>query len=217
MNQATNNAIINWQSFSIASGETTKFVVPTSASATLNRVVGGNPSAIFGTLQSNGQVFLINPSGILVGAGGRIDTAGFLGSTLDVSNDEFMAGGNMHFFGDSTAKITNKGQIDAEGGSVYLIADKVNNKGTITASQGDVGLAAGSSILFQPVGDQHLFIQPTPSDSKRALAVNNSGTIKAASAELRSAGGNAYALAINNTGSIVATGYKKINGQVYLT
>jgi filamentous hemagglutinin family protein len=103
INQASNTAIINWQTFSIAGGETTKFIVPNSTSATLNRVTGGNPSAIYGTLQSNGQVFLINPSGILVGAGGRIDTAGFLGSTLDVSNDAFLKGGDMHFAGSSSA------------------------------------------------------------------------------------------------------------------
>ena len=65
INQSSHNAIINWQQFSIASGETTKFFVPSSSSATLNRVTGGNPSAIYGSLQSNGIVYLINPSGIV--------------------------------------------------------------------------------------------------------------------------------------------------------
>jgi filamentous hemagglutinin family protein len=217
INQSTASAIINWQSFSIASGETTKFVVPNSLSATLNRVTEGNPSAIFGTLQSNGQVFLINPSGILVGAGGRIDTAGFLGSTLDVSNDAFMKGGDLHFLGGSNASVENQGSINAGSGDVYLIASQVTNKGTITAAQGDVGLAAGNDVLFQQAGDQHLFVQPTQAGTKRAVGVTNAGTVRAASAELKAAGGNAYALAINNTGSIAATGYKKINGQVFLT
>src|SRR5258708_1050836 len=66
INQSTQNAIINWQQFSIAGGELTKFIVPNSSSATLNRVVGGNPSAIYGTLQSNGILYLVNPSGIVV-------------------------------------------------------------------------------------------------------------------------------------------------------
>jgi filamentous hemagglutinin family protein len=217
INQASNTAIINWQTFSIAGGETTKFIVPNSTSATLNRVTGGNPSAIYGTLQSNGQVFLINPSGILVGAGGRIDTAGFLGSTLDVSNDAFLKGGDMHFAGSSSAGIDNQGSINAVGGDVYLIANQVGNHGTITAAQGNVGLAAGSDVLFQQAGDQHLFVQATPSGTTRAVGVTNTGSIHAASAELKAAGGNAYALAINNTGSIAATGFKKINGQVFLT
>src|ERR1700722_19275021 len=66
INQSSNSAIINWQTFSIAYAETTKFLVPNSSSATLNYGLGGNPSAIYGTLSSNGQLFLINPSGILV-------------------------------------------------------------------------------------------------------------------------------------------------------
>jgi filamentous hemagglutinin family protein len=216
INQSTQNAIINWQQFSIASGEATKFIVPNSG-ATLNRVTGGNPSAIYGTLQSNGTLYLVNPSGIVVGPSGRIDTAGFLASTLDVSNEQFLSGGDMEFAGGSNASITNSGTIHASSGDVYLIANQVNNKGTLSAPQGTVGLAAGSDILFQQAGNEHLFVQATPAGTQRATGVTNSGTIRAAAAELRAAGGNAYALAINNTGVIAATGYKKINGQVYLT
>ena len=100
---------------------------------------------------------------------------------------------------------------------VYLIAQQVDNHGTISAPNGNVGLAAGTDVLFQQAEDQHLFIQATPAGTKRACGVTNAGSILAASAELKAAGGNAYALAINNTGSIAATGFKKLNGQVYLT
>ena len=215
INQSTQNAIINWQQFSIASGETTKFLVPNSG-ATLNRVTGGNPSAIYGNLQSNGTLYLVNPNGIVVGPGGRIDTAGFLASTLDISNQQFLAGGDQEFAGSSGASVENDGVIHASTGDVYLIANQVTNKGALNAPQGTVGLAAGSDVLFQQAGNQHLFVQATPAGTKRALGVTNSGTIRAAAAELKAAGGNAYALAINNTGVIAATGYKKINGQVYL-
>jgi filamentous hemagglutinin family protein len=215
--QGSQNAIINWQTFSIASGETTRFFVPNSSAATLNRVVGGNPSAIYGTLQSNGVLFLINPSGILVGPTGRIDTAGFLGSTLDVSNQQFLSGGTLNFQGGSNASVDNEGVIHASIGNVYLIANQVKNGGTLSAPQGEVGLAAGSGVLLQQDGDEHLFVVATPSGPTRATGISNTGAIKAAAAELRAAGGNAYALAINNTGVIAATGYKKINGQVYLT
>jgi filamentous hemagglutinin family protein len=213
INQSSNNAIINWQTFSIASGETTRFFVPNSNSSTLNFVAAGNPSAIYGTLSSNGRLFLINPSGILVGASGRIDTAGFLGSTL---NPNASGKGTLVFSGNSDASVTNLGTITASSGNVYLIANQVTNQGSITAAQGNVGLAAGSSVLLQQEGDQHLFIQAGPS-TKSAVGVSNSGSIKSATAELKAAGGNAYALAINNTGSIAATGFQKVNGQVYLT
>src|SRR5476649_2233774 len=132
--QTSARAIINWQDFSIASGAFTKFVQPDAASATLNRVVSGAPSTLAGTLQANGRIFLINPNGILVGAGARIDTAGFLASTLDVANNEFLAGGDLHFSGDSTAAIKNLGAINALGGDVFLIARQVENSGTIAAA-----------------------------------------------------------------------------------
>src|SRR5262245_20569890 len=76
--QITNspNAIINWQSFSIGANEVTRFLQQSSSSAVLNRVTTQNPSQILGTLQSNGRVFLINPNGILFGAGAQVDVAG---------------------------------------------------------------------------------------------------------------------------------------------
>jgi filamentous hemagglutinin family protein len=63
-----------------------------AASAVLNRVVGKNASAIFGALQSNGRVFLINPNGILFGAGAQIDTAGLVASTLNMLDCDFIMG-----------------------------------------------------------------------------------------------------------------------------
>ncbi|HXC39772.1 MAG TPA: filamentous hemagglutinin N-terminal domain-containing protein [Burkholderiales bacterium] len=85
-------AVINWQSFSIGAGETTRFAQQSAASSVLNRVIGADPSVILGTLSSNGRVFLINQSGILMGAGAKIDTAGFVASTLNLSNEDFAAG-----------------------------------------------------------------------------------------------------------------------------
>ena len=216
INQSTHSAIINWQSFSIANGETTKFIVP-NLGATLNRVTGGNASAIYGALQSNGALYLVNPNGVIIGPSGSVNTASFLASTLDVTNQQFLAGGSLTFAGSSSASVQNQGVIHASTGDVYLIANQVDNKGTITAPQGTVGMAAGSEILFQQSGSPHLFVKASPAGTKRAIGVNNSGTIKAAAAELTAAGGNAYALAINNTGSIAATGFQKINGQVLLT
>ena len=217
INQATTTASINWQDFSIAAGELTKFQVPSSTSATLNRVTGGNISAIYGTLQSNGQLYLINPNGIVVGATGKIDTAGFIASTLNFSDTQFGQQGDLNLTGASTAGVSNEGTIHASTGDVYLIAAQVDNSGTITAPKGTVGLAAGNSVLLQKAGDQHLFVQVDGTTKTPGTGVKNSGSIRAAAAELKAAGGNAYALAINNTGNIKATGIATVNGQVYLT
>jgi filamentous hemagglutinin family protein len=86
------NAIINWQGFSIGSGETTNIIQQSVNSSILNRVIGADPSALLGTMTSNGKVFLINPAGIMVGQGARIDVGGLVASTLNLSNANFLAG-----------------------------------------------------------------------------------------------------------------------------
>ena len=99
INQNSNLAIINWSDFNIAVGETTRFNQPGADASVLNRVTGGDPSAIYGALQANGNVFVINPNGILVGPSGMIDVHGLVLSTLDLKNGEFLAGGDMTFLG----------------------------------------------------------------------------------------------------------------------
>jgi filamentous hemagglutinin family protein len=217
VNQSSNIAIINWQTFSIATGETTTFVQPSAASAVLNRVMSG-VSTINGTLNANGQVYLINGNGIYIGSGAQINTNTFVASTRDIADADFLAG-NMQFTGSSSGTVQNVGTINALGGDVYLIGKTVSNSGTITAPDGTVGLAAGDSVLLNLGGQEHVFVSPTgtaTSDTK-ATAVANSGTITAAQAELAAANGNMYALAINNSGTIRATQVCQKGGRVYLT
>lgn len=211
----SDRVIIHWQDFSIGGGELTKFVQPSVNSAALNRVVSGAPSSILGTLQANGKVFLINPNGILVGNGATIDTGGFIASTLDVDNQQFLNGGNMTFAGNSAASVVNQGRINAIGGDILLIARRVENHGELNAPDGTVGLAAGTEVLFAQSGDEKIFVKPS-AGTPDGTGVLNSGTIKAAQAELK-ATGNLYALAINNTGVIRANGAVTRNGRVYLT
>ncbi|MDD5285077.1 MAG: filamentous hemagglutinin N-terminal domain-containing protein, partial [Desulfuromonadaceae bacterium] len=110
------NAIINWQSFSIGSNETTKFIQPSAASAVLNRITGGDPSKILGILQSNGKVLLINPNGILFGQNARVDVGGLIASTLNVTNQDFLAGRMSFNAGPIAGKIDNQGTITTSGG-----------------------------------------------------------------------------------------------------
>ena len=216
VNQQSNNAIINWQGFSISVGELTKFVQPSALSAVLNRVTGGDPSAIYGTLQANGRVFLINPNGIVVGASGVISAQSFIASTLDVNNDQFMSGDSLLFSGSSLAGLQNAGKIEALGGDVMLIAHTVQNTGAISAAQGTAALAAGSEVLLKPAGDpERIFVQA--GNGVVAVGVDQKGQIMAATAELKAADGNVYGLAINNSGNINATGVETKDGHVYLT
>jgi filamentous hemagglutinin family protein len=147
-------AIINWQSFSIGAGELTRFIQQSSSSSVLNRITGQDPSKIFGTLQSNGKVLLINPNGVLFGAGSQVNVNGLVASSLNLSDADFLAG-KLNFSGagngrtGKTGDITNQGAITTpSGGQVYLIAPNVTNDGIITSPGGDVMLAAGQSVYL---------------------------------------------------------------------
>ncbi|MDD5334120.1 MAG: filamentous hemagglutinin N-terminal domain-containing protein [Rhodoferax sp.] len=156
------NSIINWQSFGIQAGETTRFLQQSSSSAVLNRVVGADPSQLLGTLQSNGRVFLVNPAGILVGQGARIDVAGLVASTLNLGNQEFLTGKLNFQATPGAGSVVNQGRITTPtGGSVYLVAPKVENSGIIQAPNGEVMLAAGQTVQLLDSGNPGVAIEIT--------------------------------------------------------
>ncbi|NNE91957.1 MAG: filamentous hemagglutinin N-terminal domain-containing protein, partial [Verrucomicrobiales bacterium] len=211
--QSTDKAIINWQDFSIQAGEVTEFIQPGRGSLALNRVVSGNPSAIFGTLKANGGVMLINTNGILVGAGGLVDVAGSLTlSTLDIDDADFLNGGDNRFRGNSSAGVTNLGTIMA-GGDVVLLGNFIDNKGTIGAADGVVAMGAGGDIIVHQQGEAKISVLAGGPGGK--TGINNSGTVDGAAVELK-AHGNVYALAIQNSGMIRANGASFINGKLTL-
>jgi len=217
VNQASERAVINWQGFSINSGELTRFVQPSATSAILNRVTGVLPSELNGTLEANGRVFLINPNGVVIGPSGRIDTASFTATTLNVPDSAFMVGGDLFFSGDSTAAIRNFGIISASDGDVLLVARTIENSGTLSAPEGTAALAAGSEVLMTMAGDERLVIEPGLTLAETAeTGIDNRGLIEAGRAELQAAGGNMYALAVNNSGAIHATGLVNEGGRVLL-
>ena len=116
--QSTQKAIINWGQFSIGEGETTNFIQPGSNSITLNRVTGGDPSQILGSLTANGNVILLNQNGILFGPNSRIDVGGLIASTANISNDHFMAG-NYRFEGAPQGSwVVNQGRITVKEGGL---------------------------------------------------------------------------------------------------
>ncbi len=211
--QTSSKAIINWTSFSIGAGDTVRF--DNGSGATLNRVAAGPPSTLDGLLSATGSVYLINPSGVIVGKNGVVKVGGgFVASTLDITDSAFMAGGDLTFSGTSTASVANLGRIGGLGGDVVLIAQTVSNGGRISAPKGDAGLLSGTRVTLR---DQTL------ADGRFAVligapggSVTNSGAIRASLAELRANGGNVYALAGNTAGVIQATGVASQGGQVFL-
>jgi len=214
--QSADKTIINWQNFSIGDGELASFVLPDSNGSVLNRVIGADVSSLFGTLASNGQVFLINPNGVLVGPNGCIDTASFVAATLDLSDENFLAGGALLFQGDSQASIINLGTIHAWDGDALLIGYHIDNQGEINVPNGLSGIAAGKEVVIKPSGDERIFVcANVPVGARSENGIDHSGVIQAISTELK-ADGNLYSLAINYTGKAEMTGAEMRDGKVFL-
>ncbi|WP_339613877.1 MBG domain-containing protein [uncultured Parvibaculum sp.] len=213
VSQSSNTGIIDWNSFSIGSGRSV--AIDNGSGATLNRVTGSDLSRIDGLFSATGSAYLINRNGIVVGPGGQVITGGsFVGSTRDISNEDFLTGGAGRFSGTSSGDVVNQGTIRAEGGDAVLIGRSVSNSGSIDAPSGTAAMAAGNDVILQPVGgDRRIYIQGSAGDGN----VTNDGAVAAAQAELAAAGGNVYALAGNTDGVIRATGSATKDGRILLT
>ncbi|PPD16909.1 MAG: hypothetical protein CTY27_05060, partial [Methylotenera sp.] len=145
--QGSQKSIINWQSYNIGSNAEVNYTQNNANAISLNRVITGDPSAIFGKLNANGQVWLINPNGVLFGKGAQVNVGGLLASTLNIADDDFI-GGKYQFTG-SNGSVINLGAITAsQGGYVAMLAPEVRNEGVISAMQGTVALAAGNAITL---------------------------------------------------------------------
>jgi filamentous hemagglutinin family protein len=200
--------IINWQGFSIGAGELTRFIQQSSSSAVLNRVVGADISQIYGQLLSNGRVFLINPSGIVIGPGAMIDTAGFVASTLNMLDGDFLAG-KLKFQGDaSSGSIINQGWIrTGYGGQVILVAPQIENSGLIHTPGGEILLAAGKSLTVTSLdleGVQFEVQAPTDSVLNVGKLLADGGAVGVFAGSLRHSGEiRANALVYDEAGRIV--------------
>ncbi len=189
--QTSNTAIINWQSFSIGAGNSVNFQQPSSSSVTLNRVLGNDPSAIFGTLTANGTVMLVNPNGVFFGPGSRVDVGGLVASTANIKDADFLAG--KYLFGTPSAnpdaRIVNQGDISIkDAGLAALVAPQVQNNGVIRARLGRVALGAaqsftldfhGDGLLSFGAGSEVAAVSANADGSMPAALVVNSGQISA--------------------------------------
>lgn len=202
INQTSSKAIIDWQSFSIGSQEITQFIQPDAAAIALNRVIGGDPSVILGTLKANGQVWLINPAGILFGRGATVDVAGLLATTSDISNQNFISG-HYHFLQplDKGTSVINQGHIKVkDSGIAALVAPAVHNSGVIEANLGSVVLASGTEFTVDLYGDN--LIHFALNQPKLLAASSGSGS------NLFDTDGNPLKDAVTNSGQIIANGGK---------
>ena len=209
--QNTAKLATDWQSFSIGQGSRVNFVQPSASAVALNRVLGSDPSVIQGALSANGQVFLLNPNGVLFTPTAQVNVGGLVASTLGMSNKDFLEG-NYRLEGASSNAVINQGNITAaNGGSIALIAARVINDGGLTATGGNVLLGAGNAVTLDLGGPVKLQVTQGAIDA----LVENGGAIRADGGlvYLTTRAANALTSAvINNTGVIeaqtLATGEK---------
>ncbi len=210
IDQTSQRAVIDWASFSIGAGG--RVHVANGAGATLNRVLGGDPSSIAGQLSASGSLYLLNPAGVLIGPEGRVLTGGaFLASTRDMAPAAFMAGAAT-LEGSSAAGVVNAGAIEA-GGDAVLIGHFVENRGAVRAGGRALLLATDRVVLREAGGDARIHVEHVAGGSGD---VTTAGRIEAAAAELRAVGGNVYALAADTGGLVRATGAVAEGGRIRL-
>jgi filamentous hemagglutinin family protein len=199
--QSSESAAINWQSFNIANGQKVDFAQPNSSAVVLNRVVGNDPSLIYGELNANGQVFLINSSGVLFGRSARINVGGLVASTLGLSDVDFLAG--KRSFRGTSGSVVNQGELTA--GYVAMLGGHVSNQGVIRANLGTVALAAGSQVTLDFAGDRLLSVAVDRS-AVSALAENAELIVAAGGQVILTAHATNALLdtVVNNTGIIEA-------------
>lgn len=209
--------VIHWNDFSIQTGEMTHFMQPSETSIILNRVIGDAPSEIYGKLQANGQLVLLNQNGIVFGKNGRVNVGALIASTLNLSDEDFLKRGSLTFKGLSKEAIINHGTIHSSSGDVTLLSHHILNTGTIRSPKGNVELVCGSEILLKVDEKQHIFIRAQMDQGEKSeLGVSNEGEIKAIQTYLL-ADGNLYDYAIKNEGTIDALTVKGEGGQIFLS
>lgn len=238
VNQTSNSATLNWQTFNISADGMVQFVQPNGTSVALNQINDANASQIFGALNANGRVFLINQNGIIFGAHAQVSVGGLVASTLNidplaVTNGLIAPGSNGNpafqaFTSGSTGNVAiNAGATlkTSDGGEILIFAPTISNQGTIATPGGQTVLAAGNAIylatnssdpglrglLVEVGGTGGTVTNGTASNSTVASPEQLVGQIIAERGNVTLAG-----LAVNQLGRVTATTSINENGTIRL-
>ena len=219
INQTTNRAALNWQTFNVGSTAQVNFNQPSSSSVTLNTVLDSNPSQIFGRITAPGQVFLTNPNGMYFAPGASVEVGGLVATTNTLATRDFMAGNYNFTRNGATGSIINDGNLTASlGGYIALLAPQVRNNGVIIAQMGTVALAAGEGYSLQFDGNNTLAnVIVTPATIQ--TLVENGNAVQAPRGLIilsAQAANTLQGSIINNTGAIEARGINTDGGVIRL-
>jgi len=224
--QDTDRMAIEWDSFDIANGESVIFVQPDSSSIVLNQDFSGSPSQLFGNLNANGQVILLNNAGILMGETASINVGSFFASDLSVDTDDYANGSfTLSDLNPLTGGVTNLGNIQSFGQSgIYITGQYITNEGNMTSSNGDINLTIADQVIVSTDPSGLIGVElakPIIDNISPSMAlISNEGNIIALN-------GNIYidlyysdaikADTVNNTGIINAVAISGGTGNIELT
>ncbi|MGH8199616.1 MAG: YDG domain-containing protein [Steroidobacteraceae bacterium] len=203
IDQTSQTLSLSWQSFNVGSQDTVIFEQPDAASLAINRIYSSTGSEILGHLDANGQVWLINPNGVLFGAGAQVSVGGLVASTLDLVSSP---GTTAQFRGDGRGSVINQGTITAaSGGYVAFLGHQVLNEGTISAQLGTVALGAGSAQTLT-FSDHHLLHLQVEKSTLADLVANGQLIEANGGRVIMTAGArdSLLASAVNSTGVVQA-------------
>jgi filamentous hemagglutinin family protein len=219
--QNSSQALLNWKSFNVKQGETVNFVQPSKDALVVNRIDDTAGSSILGHINANGQVWLINPNGVIFGKDAQINVGGLIASTLtnmDMKLGLSTSQTEQMFSGNSKASVVNFGHINAaEGGYVALLGHSVSNLGQINAAQGSVVMGAGSHMSLRFAGSRLVSIQVN--QHQLDAMASNGGLLQADGGQVILTAGardSVLASAVNNTGVIQARTVQKAEGKIIL-
>ncbi|MEO1034247.1 MAG: filamentous hemagglutinin family protein [Pseudomonadota bacterium] len=239
INQATQSATLNWASFNIGANGVVNFNQPDSASVAINNIFQSDPSQIFGALNANGQVYLINQNGILFGESAQVNVGGLIASSLGLTPQAIadgIVGASLESAPAFAAFVDQNGDplpsgaitvengafLGAEGGQIFLFAPEVVNRGTIETPDGQTVLAAGQEIYLAASDDPNLrgLIVEVNGDG---VATNGDPSNAAATAgeligQIAADRGNVTiaGFAVNQLGRVSATTSVRQNGSIRL-
>lgn len=222
--QNSGKMAVDWTQFNIARDEAVKFAQPGRDAVALNRITGGQKSVIDGALSANGNLFLVNPNGVVFGKTSTVDVGSLVASTAQLSGT-FMknfasstANLNLTIGDGNSSAILNEGSITAQGGLVALHAAQVENTGTISNAGGQVALAAAKQLTLSPDSDGKLNYA-VDGELAQAKALN-SGRIQADGGYVvmtAKSADDVLGTVVNNTGTIEARTLRKDEkGQILL-
>jgi filamentous hemagglutinin len=240
VNQASEQALLNWASFNVSADGKVIFKQPDSNAIALNQIFQASPSQIFGLVQANGQVYLVNQNGIVFGPSATVNVGGLLASTLPLTAP--LATGLLAPLQNGVPALASDGRsyvLDANGNPVVgpdgnkipvqiivqpgaqlaaangsrlmLAGQAVTNAGSLTAPNGQVILAAGQSVFIEASTDPNLRGLIVEVNSGGLAENQVQGNISVSEGNVTLVG-----LAVNQQGRISATTSVSENGSISL-